>query len=441
MVSTNLIFLSKMQAVKLLILCVLLLQCSGKYIEETIPHQKIISNPHLYLGKVAADKNIRVNIWSYPTITLDYDLKIPLTIGVFRYDNFERVVQNQFLTCGEKLRRADYLIPLVVDFNRKEKVHYGMNSDLGIFKENEHDLLYFVLFDCDGLVRKESNFYWYLRIEMMFSDQNESHLSPLERWIFYFKFGALLFIAIIFGWYYKPTMIELKKEHFEKNYAFIWLFVAACFKLFSLLLDVFECWLISRGGHDWIILNFFAKSTDMASNYIVMLIILYIASGWTIFFSRLDDMEFFLPLTIALGIMKLIIFGIVTAVRIEQNHFHAFGGIMGGIVTVLHVGLFFYFVILLDSNSLKVENNEQMKEFYYSLAALAFVYLLAFPFWFIISMFLNPVYQAGLIEFGNTSCQLLALLFMGLLVGTNGKYGQVANLDFSLPSSGKERIN
>src|SRR3990167_3853172 len=419
------------------VLVLALLSCSAstKFISLVIPSSKISSQNTIFLGKVTANADFEPVIWVKPETSISDQVDVKMSIAIYDESTFERYFENRYLTCTEKLNHALNQFKIFVP------LHSTQPSTFCGFKvisppKGEYKLLYFALMDCDMEVRKQSRNEWNLILDLKLSNDN-SHLTPMDSFIYVYKILSLLLMAALAVKYAKPVMAELKKEHFETNYALMTLAAGFLIKVMSILLDVIETRLYSVDGVESPVINFFAKATDLISGYILACLILFLANGWTIFFSRLDDMELFLPIAIALGIMKVLVLGLMSLVRTDQNHFHSYTGVLGIFVTILHIGLFIYYWFLIDQNHAKIQTSADKKSFYSSLTTLAIFYLMSFPIFYFLSFVVSSIYVSAFIEFGVTTCQLGASIAMGVLIGTGGKYGRIADFDFSLPSAGK----
>lgn len=419
----------------LLIITTLACCSQAKFISMTIPSSKISSSSGIFLGKAAASSDFIPVIWTRPDTTIGEVVIINMRIAVYDENTFERYYENRYLTCAEKLNQSFYTIPITVMLYSYHPASFGGIPILNLPK-GQHKMLYFTLMDCDMEVRTQSRGEWNLILDLKLANDN-SHLTPMDYYIYIYKIILLLVMGLLGAKYAKPVYQEIRKEHFETNYAFVTMAAGFLIKVVSIMLDVLETRIYSTDGTDSPVINFFAKATDLVSGYILACLILFLANGWTIFFSRIDDMELFLPISIALGIMKVLVLGLMSLVRTDQNHFHSYTGVMGIFVTVLHICLFVYYWFLLDQNHAKIQTTSDKKAFYSSLTTLAIFYLMSFPVFYFLSFIVSSVYVSAFIEFGVTTCQLGATLAMGVLIGTGGKYGKIADFDFSLPSSGK----
>lgn len=420
---------------RLAIISFLVWSSQAKFISMTIPSSKISSSSGIFLGKAAANTDFVPMIWTRPDTSINEVIILNLRIAIYDEETFERYYENRYLTCAEKLNQAFYTIPVQVLLYTYHPSSSG-GSPILTLKKGEHKMLYFALMDCDMEVRTQSRGEWNLIIDLKLANDN-SHLTPMDYYIYIYKILLLLIMGGLGIKYAKPVYQEIRKEHFETNYALVTLAAGFTIKVLSIMLDVLETRIYSTDGTESPVINFFAKATDLVSGYVLACLILFLGNGWTIFFSRIDDMELFLPISIALGIMKVLVLGLMTLVRTDQNHFHSYTGVMGIFVTILHVGLFVYYWFLLDQNHAKIQTTSDKKSFYSSLTKLAVCYLLSFPLFYVLSCIVPSVYVSAFIEFGVTTCQLGASIAMGVLIGTGGKYGKIADFDFSLPSAGK----
>ena len=158
---------------------------------------------------------------------------------------------------------------------------------------------------------------------------------PAERYVLYVKIFALALLVALAGANFRLLANNLAAEYTETNYAFLIVVAAAGLKLVSLVMDVLETYVYSTDGYELPGLNLMSKSTDLVSGYLGQLLAVYLAAGWTIVFSHIDDMELFLPITIAVGILKVIAIGLGRLIKQEHYHYHVFDGYVGAVVSLV----------------------------------------------------------------------------------------------------------
>ncbi len=357
-------------------------------------------------------------------------------LGVFTHKSYNAHVDGSDLTCREKMLKANALIDAQINL-QDDGYQWHHKADLGIFKPDEKGMLYFVLFDCDGEVRRLSEGDWELRIQIKLAAPGQGgHFDDSENMVFYCRvFFALLLGGV--GAYLIPRIRRnLASDSLEVNYAFFQVYVSLVFKVFGLLLDILETTLSSSDGEQWVVLNFMTKVIEMLGSYLSLLLVIYLGAGWTVFFNNIDDMELFLPLTIAIGLFKVIILGIERLVKQEQHHYHVFDGIVGGGIAVLHLVFLAYYLYLVRQNWPEIQKKRSARTFYSQLTLLALVYLTSFPFFYVASLLADPIHRIAWIEVGNTTFQSLAIIALSYMLEIKkGGYRSIADFEFTLPTN------
>lgn len=353
---------------------------------------------------------------------------------MFTHKNYNSHVDGSDLTCREKTQKADALIDTHLNL-QDEGYQWFHKADLGIFHQQQTGMLYFVLFDCDGDVRRSSEGDWDLRVQLKLAAQG-GHFDDSENMVFYCRLFFLLLLGGIGAYLVPRIRNNMQSDALEINYAFFQVYVSLLLKVFGLLLDIMQSSLSQADGEDWAVLNFLAKVTEMIGSYLSLLLILYLAAGWTVFFNNIDDMELFLPLTIAIGLFKIIILGIERIVKQEQHHYHVFDGIVGGGISVLHLVFLGYYLYLVQQNWPEISKKRSARGFYSQLTVLAVLYLSSFPFFYVASLLADPIHRVAWIEVGNTTFQSIAVIALCYMLEIKkGGYRSIADFEFTLPTN------
>jgi Rhodopsin-like GPCR transmembrane domain len=357
-------------------------------------------------------------------------------LGVFTHKNYLAHVDGSDLTCREKVNKADALIDTQLNL-QDDGYQWFHKADLGIFQPHQKGMLYFVLFDCDGEVRRSSEGDWELRVQIKLAAQGQGgHFDDSETMVFYSRIFFLLLLGAAGAYLVPRIRRNLQSDSVEVNYAFLQVYVSLVFKVFGLLLDVLEAALTGADGEEWVVLNFLSKIIEMLGSYLSLLLVLYLGAGWTVFFNNIDDMELFLPLTIAIGLFKVIVLGIERLVKQDQHHYHVFDGIVGGGIAVLHLVFLVYYLYCVRQNYPEIQKKRSARTFYSQLTILALVYLCSFPFFYVTSLLADPIHRIAWIELGNSTAQSAAILALSYMLEIKrGGYRSIADFEFTLPTN------
>lgn len=370
-----------------------------------------------------------------PSITADVDI-IDLTLGVFKIKDYKRIFEDESKSCAEK-KGSGWMIHSV-PINLRTGATVMVNIDFhyrGLSQGAITETIYFVLYDCNEEVRRKTNSDWKLAVTMDAPEQGNSYLIEIEKVTAIFKIICLVLVALFFALYFVQIKREFYNEYSDTNYAFLVIVFSIAFKLTALLIDALEIAVISNTGEDSPVINFFAKAIELLSSYLAMLLIMFLAQGWTVTFRKIDEMELFLPMSIALGILKLILVGLGRLVKQDQDHFHAFDGLVGLIMCLFNIAMLGYYFFLIWQNKSEFLKDKRRRRFYNLLSIIAVAYLLTFPVAYMVSYSCDDWKRNSMIEIFNTIGQLSSMFVLAWLLTARGKYSDIADFNFGLPVS------
>ena len=425
------------------ILALLAALVAGRFVDLTIPVTRQ-EDRELFLAKLPAKAGLETNIW-YPLLTrfkpsprsTAYAV-VHYQLGVFTHKHYLEHVDDSELTCREKVQKADALLDTPLNL-QDDGYQWFHKADLGVFQQQQQQrgMLYFVLFDCDGEVRRLSEGDWELRVQIKLAAPGQGgHFDDSETMVFRSRVFFLLLLGAAGAWLFPRLQRNLKSDALEVNYAFVQVYASLVLKVFGLLLDVLETSLSGADGEEWVALNFLSKVVEMLGSYLSLLLVLYLGAGWTVFFNNIDDMELFLPLTIAIGLFKVIVLGIERLIKQDQHHYHVFDGVVGGGIAALHLAFLAYYLYCVRQNWTDILKKRSARGFYSQLTVLALLYLCSFPFFYVASLLADPIHRVAWIELGNSTAQSVAILALSYMLEIKrGGYRAIADFEFTLPTN------
>lgn len=410
---------------------------TGRFIAKTIPSSKFFRSPyHQFLFRTAGKRHTNVKFYAWPdTVSSDSQI-LDLRIGMYRQETFLKYYEDSQDTCSTMLNNADGISILYLDTGAgKQLLDINLGHQNVVFDDNTENV-HFVLFDCNEEIKRKTQYEWKIKIEIDVP-QTYGYLNHAEIITYNIKLFSILIVVAILGFKFKDIKREIYSEYCDTNYAFMIIVFGVLFKLVSLLIDVLELYLLQVQGTESPVIHFFAKATEMVSSYLIMLLLLFLANGWTIFFQKLDDMELFLPISVALGVLKLIMVGLSRLVKEDQHFFHAFDGWVGFVLILFNAILFSYYAYLIFDNYERITADKKTKQFYTILSIIAIWYFCTFPASYLVTFFVDGWKRSAFIEIANTLGQLVAAFALTWLLTAKGKYADIADFNLSLPSLSK----
>jgi Rhodopsin-like GPCR transmembrane domain len=427
-------------AILIILLSGFLMQIQCKYLTKSVQMSKFSRSPHsVFLFKSSGKRTTRGKFQYRPSMISNNGEEFDLKLGIYNVHGFRDIYNDDSLTCQEKLDRTITIHPLRIDLNSHlnaeveiNYLHYGIHGD-------RTELIHFVLFDCDENVKTKTSNDWKLTFTFDILQEGNTYLDLGETKVYWFKIVVLLIIFGFFAKYFTSIKREFLNEYSDTNYAFLLTGTGLVFKLISVLTDIIELHVLKSTGEESPVIHFFAKAFELGASYLILLVMLFIAHGWTITFSKIDDMELFLPLSIALGILKLILVGMGRLVKLEQHHFHAFDGFVGLIICVFNVTMLAYYFYQVRQLGDVIQKQRKVRKFYTLLSLIVIIYMLTFPTAYLLSYLMDDWKRAAVIEIVNTGGQLIGSLALSWLLTAKGRYSDIADFDIGLPSTHKRQ--
>ena len=157
----------------------------------------------------------------------------------------------------------------------------------------------------------------------------------------------IVFMAVM-GLNYRSWRSFLK-QHDIANSPHVYCMVSMSVKLVALLFDFWYHLDYGYGGHDNVILYIFGQIIDMASECMMILLLMMIANGWMTSWVKYDfdgGFETYAPLMIIIVAVHMVFAALGIVDRDAHHKFHDFSGWLGYsfvIFKFLLIGVYYYF--------------------------------------------------------------------------------------------------
>ena len=414
-------------------------QVTCRFLSNRIHVRKLTRPPFsTFIFKTPASGQSRGTFKYTASMVSDTSQPLSLTLGIYTSDTFNNY-NDDTLVCNDKLAITSHSHALAIDL--RSSTHYDLTidfSDYGI-RGDSTATIYFVVFDCGEMVKRHTSADWKLVFTFDVRHGGGSYLHGMDVWVCRFKIAGLLFLVVFFVVYMRQIKREFMNEYSDTNYAFMIVAFASAIRVIAIVIDIIEIYCLKLSGDESPIIHFFAKTFEIFSAYLIQLTMLFLAHGWTITFSKIEDMELFLPLSIALGVLKLILVGMGRLVKLDQHHFHAFDGFVGMIMCFFNVTMLLYYFYQVYQLRDSIKNHKKVNKFYTVLSLVVIWYLGTFPVGYVTAYLMDDWKRAAVIELVNTVGQLVGSLALAWLLTAKGRYTDIADFDLGLPSSLKRQ--
>ena len=420
---------------KVLLEMMVLWGCMSKIFETEVSLIKLSKKQALYVTKFKFyDKGRFTLEASLANLNQQVDPASTATYTLGMLSHKEYLEFEQAKTCEQKLGNTTRSVVIPQSVGTGHRVTHSFEKN-----KNKAEYVYFVILDCAGDSKKfytrNSKKSPLLKLSFDFKNDESHYEAGEESLVRAYTLAAVVFLGI-FGLMARSFFQEvIKSDQEEVNTAYLLVNSSLLLKIFSLFLDIIDLYAIGINGSGFIFLNFLSQASNHVSQYILTILLIFLARGWTIHFQSMDSFELFLPISILIGIFNVIIIGLG---KMEDNSalfFHRYDSFIGWILAAFNIGLYIYFMISLVDTASKSRTNRKHQSFFFNLAVFGSVYFFLFPFLMILSLWVDPERRMEVIELGRILSQLIALTFMAYVTSSKrGLYKQVLSFGNELPS-------
>lgn len=158
----------------------------------------------------------------------------------------------------------------------------------------------------------------------------------------------------------------------------------------------------------------------MAGECVITIFLLLISWGWTINYTELEDLEVYVPLSILVVIVHIIIIGLGKLSDDAYDKFHPYDGWVGIVIIIIRLGLYAYFFFGIKESFNRAR--PKVKEFAQQLIVMGSTYFLAFPFIVIFSYVFDTYMRLSVVYFGSALIQIIAVVTLSYVL-TSKKSG------------------
>ena len=356
--------------------------------------------------------------------------KIDIKFLAFLDDDWPQVQAAK--TCQEKedLARLKINLPVPTDARPSNVMDGYLTQKL------RTRVWYFAWSDCERQFARFITPGNKLNVELKFINSDGSHFSAEDNGMTWWYFLELI---ILIGFFCANSVkfyrFYLTQESLDLP--FLILNVAIFLECISVSLELWHLLLYSQNGHGNFVLDFLSQASGVFSQFIIVLLVILISSGWSIDFYKIQELNLYLPLSIMVGLFHFIIVGLG---RIkDSSKFHDYEGVSGWIIMLFKLFFFIIFIFLIKNTYRNASTNNEKKNFIKSFSLFGTIYLLALPILVLISNILvAPYVRNKVIILGTLTLQIgSSIILTYLLSSKKSKYHQISMKGRTLLPSGK----
>lgn len=299
---------------------------------------------------------------------------------------------------------------------------------------NQHEpvVLIFGLADCERLSNKyPKKDKIFMEFEVISEESGHFHHGDRYLLTFHIILGLLTTIAFI---PFIPKFIkEMKKDNVEVNWAFLTVNTCVFMKIIGFVFEGIDLILISNSGSGSDLLNFLGQASRFLSQYLFGCLLVFLAGGWTMNNTDIDDFEFFAPIAFIIGFVKFVIIGLSRTTSGDHDIFHRYDGWVGFLLCIFQIVMFGYFIgcsteLYMNATHLRI------KRFSKYLLIFGTIYFLTFPVILLCTLWIEPHQKNMFVESSRGISEFIAVYFMAYITtNKRGIYKNIAKFNIEFP--------
>ena len=268
-----------------------------------------------------------------------------------------------------------------------------------------------------------------LRIEMRFINSDGSEFSAEESGLDY----VYLVLLIIFFFTLSGNLHRLikkfkKTEDIESNLLMLNISIACTF--LGILFEVIHIWVYAYNGKGVVALDVFYQIFEVLSSILISILLIIIASGWTLKFKDFPDADIYVPISLFVVVLNLMIVGLG---RITEDSYYKnsdYEGIPGYCIVGMRVLLWVWFVYLVkelgNGASLKLQG------FLLRFSIMASAYFLALPAVVLFSWVFEPYVRNLVVVVLVNLIQIIVFAFLTHLFSEKSTFYKISTMSESV---------
>ncbi|CAD8138300.1 unnamed protein product [Paramecium pentaurelia] len=345
--------------------------------------------------------------------------RLIIPIEFFQQDKWQAA---QSINECQRKEKANRIIYQTIEVDSSEEIS-TLNGQLAYGKY--HNVWLAILNNCDHYLDKLFPYFdhnIYFEITIWFFDEGGQEFSLEEHGLF--SIVAVLTFLTIIGFYYNYRIYRKEQEKYgEKDYALLFVLVIIGLEATQNTLNFFNLLVYNSNGRGISAFAIISEIIQSIDNYLLMLLLILIAWGWTIDFINLEaQTNFYFPLIFILGIVQTL-FAILGRVLSTQTQFHMYEGWAGYSISIIYILLALYFYYSANQQKKK---GEIVNNFYFKLKLFGTLFFISFPVLLTISKIIDPYKSYKVVILGSMLTRLLNIaLLVRLFVGKSTDYQKI----------------
>lgn len=294
----------------------------------------------------------------------------------------------------------------------------------GILTQNVKTHFWYLTFSKCDITTKHK-----IRLEIQFTNSDGSEFSAEDHGMQY-VFPVIL--LIYFSFVFKNLLLLVtkfeKSEEIEPSTLVLSLAIFAQFS--AIFFEVIHLWIYVYNGSGFLVFDVFHQSLQVISEIIITVMFILIASGWTLKYKSFPDADIYIPISMLVISINLVIIGLGRLADDSYHKYSDFEGISAFLLVAFRIaswGWFIYLVKDMDRSA-----GVKLMNFLFEFTILASGYLLSLPFVIVLSWVFEPYWQKIVISLLSNLIQVAVFIFLTHLFSNHSAYYQLSTMSESV---------
>lgn len=282
---------------------------------------------------------------------------------------------------------------------------------------------YFAISACDIKDRQK------LRVEMKFLNSDGSEFSAEEHGLQYvYPVILLVFLIALSGNMFRLIKKFQKTDDLESN--LLVLNIAIGCQFLGILFEVLHIWVYAYNGKGIAVFDVFYQALEVLSSVIVTILLIIIASGWTLKYKDFPDADVYIPISLFVVVLNLMIVGLG---RITEDSYYKnsdYEGIPGFCLIFMRIALWLMFIYLIRDMQKKA--NQKLLSFLLRFSIMASLYFLALPIVVVFSWVFVDYVRNKVVVVLTSFIQILVFIFLTHLFSEKSTFYKISTMSESV---------
>lgn len=321
--------------------------------------------------------------------------------------------------CSKKHLSSNYYHNLIIPNNGEWSQEFS-----GYLSQTDKTLFwYFSISSCNLSQRLK------IRVEISLINSNDSEFSAEDMNLEY----AYPFILLIYFFFLSRNMLRIVIAYDKNDDVPLSLFIlngSILTQFCGILFKIVHLWVYWYNGKGVIFFDIISQALEVISCIFVSILFILIASGWTLKFKEFPDADIYIPISMLIIAINLVVIAIGKITDDAYDKFTDYEGLPGFFIILLRVMSWVWFLFL--EKELEKNANLRLKNFLFSFLICVSAYFLSLPIVVISSWIFEPYSRKLVIFILNNLVQILIFSYTAHLLSEKSEFYHLSDISRSV---------